>query len=357
MKQIIRPDTETLLTQIKGRIDKNLNQFITTIDRQFLLCKLSPVLLSTIQDFVLRDGKRIRPILFIIGYLGFCKTPASHLYTCAISFELLHDFTLIHDDIIDKSDMRRGKPSLHTMLNHYLTRFKKIKFNGEDLAIVIGDILYAIALYAFLSIKEDRKRKERALQKFIETTICTGAGEFNELLSGAENIETITKGQIYKTYDLKTAYYSFAAPLIIGAELAGAPRKELVKLSDYGLYLGRAFQIRDDIIGMFAREKDIGKSILSDLQEAKKTILVWHAYRHATHKDRTSIQKILAKQRIGYDDLTAMKKIIIAAKSLDYAKQEITSLIRKAEQVRNQLAMKKRFSALLGRYSQQFLQV
>ncbi len=357
MKQVIQPDTETLLPQIKGRINKSLNQFITTIDRQFLLCKLSPVLLSNIQDFVLRDGKRIRPILFIIGYLGFCKTPAAHLYTCAISFELLHDFTLIHDDIIDKSDMRRGKPSVHTLLNHYLTRFKKIKFNGQDLAIVIGDILYALALYAFLSIKEDRKRKERALQKFIETTICTGAGEFNELLCGAEDIETITKGHIYKTYDLKTAYYSFAAPLIIGAELAGAPHRELVKLSDYGVYLGRAFQIRDDIIGMFASEKDIGKSILSDLQEAKKTILIWHAYRHASHKDRASIRKILAKQRISYNDLTAIKKIIIAAKSLDYAKQEITSLIRKAEHVRNQLAMKKRFRNLLDSYSQQFLQV
>jgi geranylgeranyl diphosphate synthase type I len=108
---------------------------------------------------------------------------------------------------------------------------------------------------------------------------------------------------------------------------------------------------------MFAREKDIGKSILSDLQEAKKTILLWHAYRHAAHKDRTSMRKILAKQHIGHDDLAAMKKIVIAAKSLDYAKQEIASLIRKAEHIRTQLTMKKRFRDLLDRYSQQFLQV
>jgi geranylgeranyl diphosphate synthase, type I len=357
MKQIIRSDTETLITQIKGRIDKSLKQFITTLDRQFLLCKLSPVLLSNIQDFVLRDGKRIRPILFIISYLGFSGKAAAHLYTCALSFELLHDFTLIHDDIIDKSDMRRGKPSVHTMLNHYLSRFKKNKFNGQDLAIVIGDILYAIALYAFLSIQVDRKRKERALQKFIETTICTGAGEFNELLYGAENIETITKDHIYKTYDLKTAYYSFTSPLIIGAELAGASKQQLSKLSQYGVYIGRAFQIKDDILGMFASEKDIGKSILSDLQEAKKTILVWYAYRKAEGKDKKTIQKILSRDQISHADLITMKQIITATGALDFAKREIDALKHRARLLNDSLVMKKRYRELLNQYAAQLLQV
>lgn len=357
MKQVIRSDAVAQLTQIKGRIDKSLKQFITTIDRHFLLCKLSPLLLSNIQDFVLRDGKRIRPILFIIGYLGFSKEAAAHLYTCALSFELLHDFTLIHDDIIDKSETRRGKPAVHTMLNHYLSRFKKLKFNGQDLAIVIGDILYAIALYAFLSIKIDRKRKERALQKFIETTICTGAGEFNELLYGAENITTITKDHIYKTYDLKTAYYSFASPLIIGAELAGASQQQLSSLLQYGVCIGRAFQIKDDILGMFASEQDIGKSVLSDLQEAKKTILVWYAYRNATGADKKTIQKILSREQISHADLIKMKKIITATGALDFAREEIASLIHKARHLIDSLSMKKKYRELLNQFAAQLLQV
>jgi geranylgeranyl diphosphate synthase type I len=307
MKQTQKTDSAKLSAAIKRRIEESLRHFIIDVDRQYSLSKLSPVLFNNIQDFVLRDGKRIRPILFIIGYLGYSRKAAAHLYTCALSFELLHDFTLIHDDIIDKSETRRGKPSVHTMLNHYLLRFKKIKFNGQDLAIVIGDILYAIAIHAFLSIREDLKRKEQALKKFIETTIYTGAGEFSELLCGAENIETITIDDIYKIYDFKTAYYSFASPLIIGAELAGASKKQLTMLSRYGVCMGRAFQIRDDILGMFSSEKDIGKSVLSDLQEAKKTILVWYAYRNSTGKDKRTIQKILSQEQIDHADLITMK--------------------------------------------------
>jgi geranylgeranyl diphosphate synthase type I len=357
MKQTVRSAAEVQIAQLKGRIDKSLKQFITTVDQKFLLCKLSPVLLSNIRDFVLRDGKRIRPILFLISYLGFSKKTAANLYTCALSFELLHDFTLIHDDIIDKSETRRGKPAVHTMLNHYLMRFKKLKFNGQDLAIVIGDILYAIALYAFLSIVVPGKRKERALQKFIEATICTGAGEFNELLHGAENIETITKDHIYKTYDLKTAYYSFTSPLIIGAQLAGASAQQLSALSRYGVCIGRAFQIKDDILGMFAREQDIGKSILTDLQEAKKTILVWYAYRNAGGRDKKVIQRRLSREHISHADLSTMKKLITATGALDFAKQEIKSLKNKARIITGSIAMKKQYRELLNQYAERLLQL
>jgi len=353
----MQTESEQLMLRIKARIEQSLKQFITTIDRRFLLCKLSPLLLHNIQDFVLRDGKRIRPMLFIVGYLGFSRKAASNLYTCALSFELLHDFTLIHDDIIDKSETRRGRPAVHTMLNHYLARFKKLKFNGQDLAIVIGDILYAMALYAFLSIKIDHRRKERALQKFIETTICTGAGEFNELLYGAENIETVTKDHIYKTYDLKTAYYSFASPLIIGAELAGASRQQCAALSRYGVCIGRAFQIQDDILGMFASEQDIGKSVLADLQEAKKTILVWYAYRAATSKDKKTIQKILSRRQVTPADVMAMKQIISATGALGFARQEIEALYRTSRHLLDSLAMKKKYRDLLGRFAAQLLQI
>ncbi len=356
MKQVMHPAAAKLMSRIKTRVDQHLQQFITTIDRRFLLCRLPPLLLNNIRDFVLRDGKRIRPLLFITGFLGYSRKAVPNLYTCALAFELLHDFTLIHDDIIDKSETRRGRPAVHTMLNHYLARFKQLKCNGQDLAIVIGDILYAMALHAFLSIKTNSRRKERALQTFIETAICTGAGEFNELLYGAENIQTITKEHIYTTYDLKTAYYSFASPLMIGAELAGASRPQLDLLSRYGVCLGRAFQIQDDILGMFAREQDIGKSVLSDLQEAKKTILVWYAYRNAAGKDRNTIQQILSRRRITPADVMTMKQIISATGALGFARKEIASLHRRAQQFIDSLAMKKPYRELLNQFAAQLLQ-
>jgi geranylgeranyl diphosphate synthase type I len=248
-----------MFAKIKIKVEKELSKYVNDLDRQYSLSKISPLLFKSIKEFVLRKGKRVRPILFIIGYLGFKKRPAKNLYTCALSLELLHDFMLVHDDIIDKSDTRRGKPSLHKMLGRYLKTFKKVKFNGEDLAIVIADVMYALAIHTFLSIKEQEKRKERALRKFIEAAIYTGSGEFIEILNGIKDIEATNKSDIYKIYDLKTAHYTFATPLSTGAILAGAKQRQIDNLFKFGIYLGRAFQIKDDILGMFGQEKRIGQ--------------------------------------------------------------------------------------------------
>ena len=206
-----------MIARIKNRIEQELIFYIRNADKAYSLSKISPLLYGSIQNFLSRKGKRTRPILFVVSYLAFAKKPVSGLYRSAVSLELLHDFMLVHDDIIDKSATRRGEPSMHKMLNRHLANYKKIKFTGQDLTIVIGDVMYAMALEAFLSIKEDMLRKEAALKKLIQAAIYTGSGEFIELLFGAKNIDKITKEDIYKIYDLKTANYTFATPLCMGA--------------------------------------------------------------------------------------------------------------------------------------------
>ena len=157
----------------------------------------------------------------MIGYLGYAGKTAPSLYRSAASLELLHDFMLVHDDIIDKSDTRRGQPSMHALLNKYLKNHRDIKFTGEDLAIIAGDVMYAMALHAFLSVREDPKNKEASFKKLIEAALYTGTGEFIELILSLKNIDAITKNDIYKIYDLKTANYTFSTPLVMGATLAG----------------------------------------------------------------------------------------------------------------------------------------
>ncbi len=141
--------------KIKNRIEQKLKKFIASLDRYYGLSKISLPLFHAIKEFSLRKGKRVRPTLFIIGYLGFTKKIAVGLYTSALSIELLHDFMLVHDDIIDKSDTRRGKPSMHKLFDKYLSGHKDNKFNGEDLAIVAGDVMYAMGINAFLNIQEN----------------------------------------------------------------------------------------------------------------------------------------------------------------------------------------------------------
>ncbi|MDD5060118.1 MAG: polyprenyl synthetase family protein, partial [Candidatus Omnitrophica bacterium] len=149
-----------MFLRIKIRIEKELSSYVQAIDKIYSLKRLSPILFKSIKEFILREGKRIRPILFCIGYLSYNKKTPPGLYRSALSLELLHDFMLVHDDIIDKSNMRRGKPSMHSLLKNYLAGCKETKFDSKDLAIVVGDVMYAMALDAFLAVKENKDRKE-----------------------------------------------------------------------------------------------------------------------------------------------------------------------------------------------------
>ncbi|MDD5005505.1 MAG: polyprenyl synthetase family protein [Candidatus Omnitrophica bacterium] len=346
-----------MLHKIKNQIDKELKSFIRKTDKIYSLSKISPLLFKHLREFVLRDGKRVRPILFITAYLGFAKKAAANLYSSAIGIELLHDFLLIHDDIIDKSDTRRNKPSLHAMFNNYLASYKNIKFNGQDLAIVGGDVLYAISLLAFLSIKEERKRKEEALKKFIESVMYTGGGEFIELIYGLKDIKKITKQDIIKVYDYKTARYTFAFPLSMGAILAGANQKQTEKLFQYGICLGRAFQIKDDLISMFKNKKEIGKSPLTDLKEAKKTLIIWYAYNHTENNNKQLIRIIFSKKDADKQDLSKIQEIIVASGALKYAEEEISRLIQQAQILLNATAMKLCHKESLNTFIEELLNI
>jgi len=344
-----------MFDKLKNKIEKELLKFSEEIKKGYRLQEISPLLFKCVKEFILRKGKRLRPILFTAGYLGFAAKPAPGLYKSALSTELLHDFMLIHDDIIDKSPLRRGKPSMHAMLDASLNRHKNIKFNGQDLAIITGDVIYAIAVKAFLSIKENLNRKEKALKIFIEAAMHTGSGEFIELMSGVKSIEEISKKDIYKIYDYKTSHYTFSTPLAAGATLAGANQEQVNKLFKFGVYLGRAFQIKDDILGMFGDENKIGKSTLSDLQEAKKTLLIYQAYKNSPDKDKLTIKKLFTKETVTRQDLFTARKIIESSGALDYAKKEISRLANSARNLIQSSKIKKEYKSLLLQYCNSIL--
>jgi len=346
-----------MFVKMKIRIEKELSDYIKTIDKLYSLNKLSPILFKSIKEFICRPGKRVRPILFCIGYLGFSKKTPPGLYRSALSLELLHDFMLVHDDIIDKSDTRRGSPSMHALLNQYLGPKKHIKFNGEDLTIVIGDVMYAMGLDAFLAVKENLQRKENALRKLISAALYTGSGEFIELLLGIKTLEKVTQEDIYKIYDYKTANYTFASPLTMGATLAGAKINQTKKLYSYGMLLGRAFQIKDDIIGTFGEEKDTGKSNLTDIKEAKRTLLIWHAYHHSTKNEKLIIKRIMDGKFSSKAELLKMREIIVRSGALGYAENQINYLYIKAKAQLNALKINPCYKQTLDNFSQKILRV
>ena len=360
-----------MLEEIKNNLELSLSNYIKNLDKTYRLSKISPLLHRSIKNFLLRRGKRLRPLLFVLSYLGYSKKPAQGLYASALALELTHNFLLIHDDIIDKSNLRRGEPSMHKMMDNFLKGYKpegdggqpnsrshrNIKFSGSDLAMVTGDIIYAMAVHLFLSIDEKKINKEKAMKKFSEIVIYTGAGQFIELLYGAQNISRIKKEDIYKIYDLKTAYYSFSYPLSLGAVLAGEEEKELQKLFEYGRCLGRAFQIKDDILNLFAREKETGKPALTDLKEAKKTILLELTYQKLNPKNKSQINKLLGKKHLNSRELSKLHKIISESEGLKLAKQEISRYLNKAKKIGASLKMRPRYKDLLESYVTELLKV
>ncbi|MDD5746725.1 MAG: polyprenyl synthetase family protein [Candidatus Omnitrophica bacterium] len=315
-------------------INEALRNYVDQALHTYSLSKVDATISSAIREFVLRDGKRVRPVFFLLAYQGYSalKKIPGHAITAGLAFELLHDFLLIHDDIIDNSLTRRGKPTVHKTLEKLLRVPGK---TGQDLAIVIGDIIYALAIESFLSIKADPALKEAALREFLRATILTGAGEYKDVLNGFKPLPKTTLTDINLNYRLKTAEYTFRAPMICGALLANAPKQDLARISDYALLLGEAFQINDDVIGIFGDSKKIGKSVISDIVEAKKTLPLYWAYKKTKPSERKFLVRSLGNQKLTFNDLLKIRRIIRDCGALAITQDTITSRL---EQARRKLA-------------------
>ncbi|MBF0479456.1 MAG: polyprenyl synthetase family protein [Candidatus Omnitrophica bacterium] len=344
-----------MINQIKLKLDKTIASLPQIFQKSYPFKSFSPFLFSTITDYSLRKGKRLRPLLFILSYAAHANkriTPQlgilpQSIYTSAAGLELIHNFMLIHDDIIDHSNKRRWQSSLHVLFNQKIGKNQKNKFTGEDMGIIAGDVLFSIALDLFFSIKANPQSKETALHYLLRIAALTGCGQFEELLLTTQPFEKIALEDIHKIYDLKTAWYTFAAPLCLGAILAGASSQEVSVLEKYGRAIGQAFQIRDDIIGMFSNHNNSGKSCLTDLQESKRTILIFYAFQNADSKNRKTIKSIFAKNRVNQKDLKIIRKIIIDTGSLLQAEADILRLEKKAASILNRSCINLEFKALI----------
>ena len=338
-----------MIERIRKNIDASLASFLNTVKKEYKLHLVSPLLFDSILDFTLRPGKRIRPLLVVLTYKGYSprgKAISKTLYNASTCMEFLHNFMLIHDDIIDRSDLRRGRPTLHKILAKTVKTPDPDKL-GIDLGIIAGDIIYALAIDAFLAVKEPLERKERALKYFIQTAAFTAMGEFIDTVHGVEHLDNVAEKDVYLNYTLKTARYTFDCPMVTGAILAGADNREIKKLSKFGILIGQAFQIQDDIIGIYETEQNIGKSILSDLAESKKTLLVVHANRTLRGKQKAEFLKIFNKPVKTLEDLNKVRRIFVESGSLDYAFGAVKTRLAQAQKILDGLKMHAEYRNLI----------
>lgn len=268
---INRPKVEEAIESVFIRYRKETGQ----IDGQV------KSIIEELEEFNNRDGKRIRPILVLLGYHLFGGRDSA-IIRVAASMELVHAFLLIHDDIMDKSSLRRGKPAMHKI---YAAR--KDEEYGISNAIVAGDTLLFIAYQNILDA--DLEGKHTAIEMLNRIILNTCYGQIIDF-----NLDKPDEDKILKVYKLKTSMYTIEGPLSIGARLAGATEEQLKILHDFSLPLGIAFQIQDDLLDVFP-EVPSGKEAYKDLKEGKRTILIEHAMKNADPGDRVFLEQKLGK--------------------------------------------------------------
>ena len=249
-------------------------------------------------------GKRIRPFLVLISAQA-AGGNTKDVYSAALSVELLHNFTLVHDDIMDNSLLRRSKPTLHT------------KYNIST-AILAGDNLVALAYEILL----------RDCCEFSKNVVSTFTDGIIEVCEGQSLDKEFEIRKSVSIDEYKVMIYKKTAALAemccsIGAQLAGANKRLINAAKNYGKYLGMAFQIKDDLLDIIGNEDSFGKIIGSDLIEGKKTYLFLRALQKAKGKDKKDLLLVVKNNGIKKEEVNKYKKIYEKLGVLEDAKNEI----------------------------------
>ncbi|GAA2466587.1 polyprenyl synthetase family protein [Agromyces soli] len=237
-------------------------------------------------------GKRIRPRLVLGAYDALAPVAArddaepaaaAEAVALAAAFELLHTAFLVHDDVIDRDLVRRGEPNVagRFALDAALRGLERERADayGQASAILAGDLLIAAAHSVVAGLDVPVERRRAILAVLDECVFAAAAGEHADVRHAAG----VRPGEadILAMIEDKTACYSFSAPLRAGALLAGAPRATVERLGEIGRRLGVAFQLQDDVLGVYGDERVTGKTTLGDLREGKETLLIAYARGHA----------------------------------------------------------------------------
>ncbi len=283
------------------------------------------------RDLTLRGGKRFRAMLLLAGYyVSTGRSPAPALEAAA-ALEHFQSWMLIHDDVIDHSEERRGGPTVHRAAALLHTR-EGLLGSAEDFgvgtAVTLGDLEEPLTVEGFLRTKVPLVRQHRALVEYGRMTRLTAYGQLLDIRNGLRDLGSVTESEVLRVHELKSAVYTVVSPLKMGAILGGATPRSLDALEAFGTDLGIAFQLRDDVLGAGFDAEASGKSS-NDLSEGKRTLLVVRAWARATTSDRERLARVLGNPTAPGEEVERARQILRSTGSLDYSEQMIQRLARR----------------------------
>lgn len=302
-------DVTELLKEYSIDVDKEIKKAIDTVDPQNLH--------DASKHLINAGGKKIRPSLVLLSSEAVGGSRDGALKTAA-AVELIHTFSLIHDDIMDQDEMRRGMPSVH-------------KLWGESIAILAGDTLFSLAFELVSQTHNENipyKRVVEALKTVVDACIKICEGQAYDM-SFAGNFEIQEKEYMNMIYKKTAALISTATKA--GALLGGGNKKQVKALAEYGRLIGMAFQLHDDYLDVISDEESIGKPVGSDIMEGKMTLMVVHAISNASAQDKETLIKILNEN--GNENVNKVINIFKKYGSIEYIHNIALENVKKAKEL------------------------
>jgi len=313
--------------------------YLALIEAEIRLLQLGSTprsLYDPIRYIMSLGGKRLRPLLTMLGY-SLYKTDVEKIVRYAVAVEAFHNFTLMHDDIMDKAPLRRGKATVHEKWN-------------TNTAILSGDVMLVKVYDVFRDLDGNKLLEVLSLFNACAAGVCEGQQSDMEF----ETKPKVTEAQYLEMIRLKTAVL-LGFSLELGAVLASAPAADQQMLRTAGINLGIGFQLKDDLLDVFADQKKFGKQVGGDIIANKKTYLMIKALERSKGKDLAALKKwISAKKFDPRKKIAAVKTIYNNIGIRELTEEKIKSFFDKGFQELNQLSVKNKTGDLI-RYARELV--
>jgi geranylgeranyl diphosphate synthase, type I len=315
---------------LRRRVQQALDEHVAR-QREVLAEVGAPVteLVDAVAD-LLSGGKRLRAAFLYWGHRAFSDDDSPALVRAASAMEVFQAAALLHDDVMDNSDLRRGRPTAHRA---FTTRHAEAGWAGgsaefgQAAAILAGDLClnWCDEIFAGSGLPPEQTARARPVFDTMRTQLM--GGQYLDVLQSARDWTALSHAeriaQCRTVIRYKSAKYSVEHPLLIGAAAAGAPPESMASLSRYGLALGEAFQLRDDVLGVFGDPDATGKPAGDDLREGKQTVLMAHALEHGSTADVTVLQESLGRPDLTEVEVEACRDILRRSGALTLTEEMI----------------------------------
>ncbi|TQN31336.1 geranylgeranyl diphosphate synthase type I [Haloactinospora alba] len=319
------------IASVRPAVDAELTAFLEQRSSEVhrIGTELAPVLQAL--DALLSGGKRMRPAFCYWGWRGAGGTEDPAVYTAAASLEFLQACALIHDDVIDNSDTRRGLPSTHRRLAELHEkagwRGDAAEF-GRGAAVLLGDLCLSWCedMYAGSALPAEALRAGR--KPFADMRTEVMAGQFLDMVEQVRETSSTEAPQRVMHY--KSAKYTVERPLQLGAALAGRYEELAPVYSSYGIPLGTAFQLRDDILGVFGDPEQTGKPAGDDLREGKRTLLVAETLQRVDTTTSDRFQQLLGEPELSDPAVEWMRDLVESSGALAACERRIEEYVENA---------------------------